>query len=288
MLCLVMFLQLICAHAIPKAWSFSLVFQELLRDLPQFLLGEEFGMWSKNGCAATSGRWYLSAMIGGMAFLYPLLLKCHSFARKILLPLLIALALGYCQQTYKSLVLTYQWNGFVEMGLIRALAGMSLGVLCYDAALFLCRRRFTRFGKLLITILEWLAFGLIVAFTAGRLPRVEPLSLLFVYAFLVTLVYSRVGYSVAEGLGSGLQKVCLFLGGISLPLYLVHGPMFWSLRAYAGVTFLQEHFFLLSIFCILAAYLLLLLGAAFRRAVLAGLKKLILPDCCQQSEQISP
>ncbi len=108
--------------------------------------------------------WYLSSMVLVMVILYPLLRKYKSMMLRIVLPLGIAISLGYLMRTSDHLRGPLKWIGFTTKGTVRAFAEISLGVLIYPAGKKLSSLSLTTLGKILVTAAETLLYLLILAY----------------------------------------------------------------------------------------------------------------------------
>ena len=196
-------------------------FVSILKGIPQYLMLEMSGAYVGSP-VGISGRWYLSAMVLATAILFPILLRLGDYAKKILFPLIGVFGLGYLQQNYGGIMDSYVWNGFAGLGLINALAQISLGAAAYELARRLSQVEFTTLGKVALTCVK--AGCYLAAFLYGNDSlAVEPLIIVLLLLPAIVLSYSRAGYSLCEL--HGCDKLFLFLGKISLPLYVMHVPI---------------------------------------------------------------
>ena len=83
------------------------------------------------GFRANAVVWYISSMLISMLILYPLLRKYKNTFLMIMAPLITIFIYGIMYQNLQSLRAPHYWNGFVYKGLLRALAAISLGCICY-------------------------------------------------------------------------------------------------------------------------------------------------------------
>jgi len=105
--------------------------------------------------------WYLSAMLIAMLILFPLVLwKRHIFIN-VMAPLIAILFTGWLYVTSGSLgAAPGQWFGYYDKGLIRAIAEISIGVICFEASQKIHLIKFTRTGRFLLTGIEIICYGI--------------------------------------------------------------------------------------------------------------------------------
>ena len=179
--------------------------------------------------------WYISAMVIGLFILFPLYLKWNSASRMILFPLLGIFCLGYLQLKMGYITLTWESSGAVYYGLIRGIGEMAIGVVCYDVANFIQRLNFTTFGRAVILVFEIMCFLAIVVFINGKWYCPQSVSIFFLIAIFVTLLYSGVPFRIK------CKGVISFLGKISLPLFMTHITVFNVICEWCGPDVFYGH-----------------------------------------------
>jgi len=176
------------------------------------------------GFRANGAAWYLSAMILAMAILYPFLIKNSNTFLKVVAPLLCLFLYGYM---YKTWSLTFVgpsiWVGFATKGMLRAIAGLCLGCLCYVVSRKLQGIRPTKFFTGLLSLVEYGSYLAVLGISFIKPHSQLDFVLLVLMAVGITISFSQQG-----GITKVLAKVSAFtwLGAFSLDLYLSHG--FWA------------------------------------------------------------
>ncbi|MDP4240648.1 MAG: acyltransferase [Bacteroidota bacterium] len=134
--------------------------------------------------------------------------------RKVLGLLLVPAAAGIIWVSFRAGNLLGGWNGttFADGG-IRM-------IYSFMAGLYIYRSGWIIKNKLGFTVLS---FMLVAAFMTSGLYKsgvVEPLIVLFYFPLLVSLGAGSI-------LSASVQKVCVFMGDISYPLYMTHYAFIW-------------------------------------------------------------
>ena len=169
--------------------------------------------------------WYLSAMLLGMAILYPLLRTKRDLMTHLVCPLLALFLYGYLCQAEGHPRDPIVWLGLCYKGLVRAIAGLCTGVVICMAV-----RRLKRFSPLGLTKTgNALAIGvqlLCLLLTIRYMAEQEPSEYDYFYMFLLMLLVllSFAGFGLESVLGNSqrLHLLSAFLGKYSLSLYLGH------------------------------------------------------------------
>lgn len=191
------------------------------RGIFDFLLLSQSGL---KGFRPNAVTWYISAMLISMAILYPLMMKYKDVFFKVLAPLIALLLYGYMFSSFNmGLGGPSIWVGIAAKGLLRGLAGVSLGCVSYMACKRLKTINPTFLLSSIITLVEWGCY-FVVCYIAFYKPhsKIDFYLVLFLTVG-VTLTFSRKG-----NLTNRLADLKLFswLGVFSLDLFLSHG--FWS------------------------------------------------------------
>ena len=169
--------------------------------------------------------WYLSAMLLGMAILYPLLRTKRDLMTHLVCPLLALFLYGYLCQAEGHPRDPIVWLGLCYKGLVRAVAGLCTGVVICMAV-----RRLKRFSPSGLTKTgNALAIGaqlLCLLLTIRYMAEQEPSEYDYFYMFLLMLLvlFSFAGFGLESVLGNSqrLHLLSAFLGKYSLSLYLGH------------------------------------------------------------------
>ena len=169
--------------------------------------------------------WYLSAMLLGMAILYPLLRTKRDLMTHLVCPLLALFLYGYLCQAEGHPRDPIVWLGLCYKGLVRAIAGLCTGVVICVAV---CRlKRFspsglTKTGNALAIGAQLLCLLLTIRYMAEQEPSEYDYFYMFLLMLLVLLSFSGFGLESVLGNSQRLHLLSAFLGKYSLSLYLGH------------------------------------------------------------------
>ena len=160
--------------------------------------------------------WYLSAMIWGMMILFPLLRHKRNLFYCVIAPLLAGLGLGYYSWHYSMLGYIGTDKYLFSAGLIRGIAELSMGCLCYKFSQKL-QGLLTGTGKVLLTVLEVLCLAVV----AYRVIFYQPNGVLDYIIFFLIAVIVAVAFSEQSLLTFRISsKWSSFLGKFTLAVYL--------------------------------------------------------------------
>lgn len=165
--------------------------------------------------------WYLSAMYISMILLYPLLRKFKDQFTHIIAPLLSIVLLGYISQTFGHLDQYIASDAYtvVHSGILRAIAELSLGCICYAVCKEIRRKPLTQLSRVLISVICVIGFtGVFLATNVNR--KYFDFVLLFAIVVCTTLVFSELGAISRSSLFK--HKVFPLLGELSMVVYLNH------------------------------------------------------------------
>lgn len=224
--------------------------------------------------------WYVSSMLICMALLYPLIRKYKDIAVRVILPVLAVMVVGWLYQTYGNIRGPMKWTGLMIKGNYRALAELSLGVLCYCATKKLKTVDFTTLGKVLLTAVEALIYAAYVFYMAVDANGLIDLLFLPLLAVAVMITFS--GKSMGNQLFNG--KVVAFLGKYSLSVYFSHYvfchqignilPFFNGLGWKRRLAVYMATAFIVGLAVMLVSHLI----RKFGPKLCAGVKKLLLKE----------
>ena len=164
--------------------------------------------------------WYISAMLVSMLILYPMLLKNFDLFTRVIAPALAIFLIGWIAKETGTLSVPATWLGLCYKGLIRGIAEMSLGCVCFVVCQWLMQLRLKTAGKILLSVIEWacyiIAIGICVHFGVdfGYL-------LVAVLAIGITISFSNQSATAALF----HSPIFPFLGQFSLTIYLIHYPI---------------------------------------------------------------
>lgn len=169
--------------------------------------------------------WYLSAMLLGMAFLYPLLRTKRDLMTHLVCPLLALFLYGYLCQAEGHPRDPIVWLGLCYKGLVRAVAGLCTGVVICMAVRRLKRfspSGLTKTGNALAIGVQLLCLILAIRYMAEQEPSEYDYFYMFLLMLLVLLSFAGFGLESVMGNSQRLHLLSAFLGKYSLSLYLGH------------------------------------------------------------------
>lgn len=195
----------------------------LIETIRNFLLG----IWDLaflrasgiKGFELIRATWYLSAMYLAMFILFPMLRRWKTTYTRIIAPLLSIFLIGYLTQTCDNLnQYINNWNIFYP-GLIRAVAEISLGCICFEICEKMKSVSYTLFTRILITLGQVLGYSFII-YCMHDLPGGSQFDFVLVPILAFCVILSFSGQGVCVPMFSG--KVFPWLGKMSLIIYLNH------------------------------------------------------------------
>lgn len=169
--------------------------------------------------------WYLSAMLLGMAILYPLLRTKRDLMTHLVCPLLALFLYGYLCQAEGHPRDPIVWLGLCYKGLVRAVAGLCTGVVICMAVRRLKRfspSGLTKTGNALVIGAQLLCLLLTIRYMAEQEPSEYDYFYMFLLMLLVLLSFAGFGLESVLGNSQRLHLLSAFLGKYSLSLYLGH------------------------------------------------------------------
>ena len=169
--------------------------------------------------------WYLSAMLLGMAILYPLLRTKRDLMTHLVCPLLTLFLYGYLCQAEGHPRDPIVWLGLCYKGLVRAIAGLCTGVVICMAVRRLKRfspSGLTKTGNALAIGVQLLCLLLTIRYMAEQEPSEYDYFYMFLLMLLVLLSFAGFGLESVLGNSQRLHLLSAFLGKYSLSLYLGH------------------------------------------------------------------
>ncbi|MBC8577488.1 acyltransferase family protein [Yanshouia hominis] len=101
--------------------------------------------------------WYISGMLLGIMIIYPLLRYHANLFCYVEAPLICAFIYGYLFHTYKGTA-TLDWIGICNTGLLRGIAGLSLGCLTYEGSRKIKNIKWSGNGRVFLTLVEVMGY----------------------------------------------------------------------------------------------------------------------------------
>lgn len=139
--------------------------------------------------------WYVSSMLLNMFVLYPLCLKNKKFYTEILAPIAVCIIMGYFAHRYGMLAKVSQWYGIVYTGTLRILSHMLLGGFAYSLSERISKIAFTKWEKIVLTILENGGLLAVLVMICFRWEGDYDFLILFIFFCCITCLFSNVSYS---------------------------------------------------------------------------------------------
>lgn len=234
------------------------LFGSFLGSVPALLLLESSGV----ECAyVLPAAWYLSAMMLSMLALYPLARRDLDAFCKVAAPIAVILFMGWASRTVGCLYMVDTGAWFIRRGLLRGVAGICLGCVCYAAAEALGKASVSRAGAIALTVTELSTYAAVLFLTQYKARTQLDFTLFLMLAGCVTLSFS--GKTLSTRLLG--NRISAWLGRFSLPLYLGHATILWicTQRLERGSVWGRVMLFLLL--SVAAAAFLMLAAAALKR-----------------------
>lgn len=174
-------------------------------------------------------EWYISAMLIAMALIYPICVRFYESFTRYFAPLIAILLTGYIMYNTKALSGVTVWVGYGYKAVYRAIIEISLGTTAFELSRYISERKLTNARRTLISLAEIACIAGVTGFVVLTFGLdLEPYALIAIF-FLVAIAFSGVSH------GSALynNKLCYFLGKLSLPIYL---------SQVAAINFTQKYF----------------------------------------------
>ena len=192
----------------------NMLIKDLVMSIPSILQLQISGIKCYQALTST---WYLSAMILSMCFLFPIVFKLKSTFSKIIAPLIVVFIYGYLSLNIGNLATIDPINGgVVYTGLLRGIAGISLGCSCFEIAKYLREYKLSNHGKKIITYLEILLYFLILYLMNYK--ATFRLDFIIVLLFIIALSITFSNQSYTKNI---IHKEYLWIGKLSLIIFLV-------------------------------------------------------------------
>ena len=162
-------------------------------------------------------EWYLSRMLFSMLIIYPLCRKFKKTYTNIVAPVIGIIIIGYIMYSHGKLSNVKAFEFFVYRCQLRAFAEINLGVCAFAISERLSEMNFSRFGRAALTVIEASGFLFAVYHTLGY--KSSKYDVYALIALFCTIIISFSGLSFGEKIFN--NGFFLFLGKLSLPLYLI-------------------------------------------------------------------
>lgn len=211
--------EILVAYAIACVF-YSIVNREQIMDL--FLVtvfeGTLLRMTGIHIVSINAAVWYVSSMLLCMMIIYPLIRKYPDMAVNVILPLSALLLLGYFCGNMRSPRTPTEWMGWTYRGNLRAFSELSIGVCCYKICDWVKQINFTKLGKWLLTVVEYVCYFVLLYYMYYFNATRRDYFFIVVYAIAIIITFSE--QTVDAGIFD--KKLCYSLGKYSFSVFLSH------------------------------------------------------------------
>ncbi len=207
------------------------IFEDIMLSLNELLLLQGSGI--KFELFYNGPTWYISAMIIAMMVLFPILVKFRDWYVNIGGLTISVFVYAFISQNVVTFNGTTTWIHFTTLGILRAVAGLSLGVFLFGLVDKIKQRDFTlKAGGRVLLFLSEIGAGVILFYIMKNLTKLKG-KYQFDFIMIVIITYiCFVIFSELTQINNILPaKLCAFLGKISLPVYLLHRAVVWFYMA---------------------------------------------------------
>lgn len=199
------------------AWQMQLNLGEVLlyslESIPSFFLLQMSGI---SAAAPNHIEWYLSVMFLIMLLLYPILRKRYSLFVNVIAPIVGIFVLGWMCKSFDRVTGVLVWDGVCYRSMLRGLADISLGAFAFDMSRRLEAKPLSTGVRVFLTLVELACMVGITVFLLRTYPCSDEIYCVLAVFAVVVLAFSNQTYG--EFLFQ--NRVCFFLGKLSLPIYL--------------------------------------------------------------------
>lgn len=177
----------------------------------------------------TGANWYLSAMFLSMFVLYPVLRKRNDLFLKVIAPLVSLLLYGYMLRHDGFLEGWAIWYGFVCKGLLRAIAGISLGCTCFAVSKWLEAQETGKAASALLSVVSTggLLFSAFLLYR-GFNKKSEAIIVLLFFVSLCVIASRKASVNALFQ-----NRFCAYLGKLSMAVFLTHPACAKAMNAVA-------------------------------------------------------
>ncbi len=219
--------------------SAATVVMRLLKSIPTLTL-TFFGINGVSTANYINSTWFLSAMLIAMFILYPILLRNHRFAVKIVFPILTLFILGYEYTTNQTIGENNAWTGLTYFGILRAVSELAFGGTLYyisseitGNAAFMKRARHP-LNRTLLTFCKVTCYVVPLLYAqkyvlGHSFAKNFDLHALLLLGIGILMSYTGLGFTVPD------CKLTRYLGKITLPIFIYHTMLKVTWREWMGV-----------------------------------------------------
>lgn len=217
----------------------------------ELLMLQMAGFW---GNYPTGAAWYLSALILALLFLFPIAMKFRSMFLNIIAPLMAVLILGHLTLTYGSVGNDPGlWDGYFGKGLVRAVAEIALGAVCFGVSSYISRWKSSIVSKVFFGIAEVFCYAGVAYIAYKYQPgKTDILAIMLLFAGIaITTSRQSIWYEYFN------FKIFGVLGTLSMAVFL--NNFYWSkcmrtIFPRASISQLMVYYVVISLLTALVVY----------------------------------
>lgn len=166
----------------------------------------------------TGSIWYLSAMVLTMFLLYPILRRYFNVFVNIAAPLIAIFLYGYMLKHDGYIGAPKLWYGFASKGLLRGIAGISLGCSVFNLSQKLSRAKLTPLVKRILSAADIFCLAGSIALVIYNFKKNS--AMILVLMFYIALIIIASGQASINKIFQ--NKICYFLGKYSMAIFMTH------------------------------------------------------------------
>ena len=211
-----------------KNWGITEIVRRTAEIVPSLFLVQMSGisLYSPNHIT-----WYLSVMLIAMFILYPLTYKYYDSFIKIVVPIVSLIILGGFVYQDHALTGVMVWKTIMFKGTIRGIIEVALGMLAFEISRYMKQQKFSSAQKFMLGFVEFCCYAGVFIFAIMTFTKKYEVLALFLLLVAIVITFSEVTH-----INWMDNKVCDFLGKISLPVYLCQ-----LMAINLGVAYLSEY-----------------------------------------------
>ena len=199
--------------AVFNSFTVTDLVRRFIDSLPNLLLIQRSGLYNVDVLGV---EWYISDMLMAMFILYPICKRYYHNFTKIIAPIISLLIVGYLIKETGKLSGSTAWSVLVSKTLLRAIAEICAGATLFEIARYLKKLNLSKVDKIILTILEVGSYLAVIGYIIVPSSRKYDGTFLIFMCIGICLSFAQVTF------GNRIfnNKFCLFLGKITLPIYL--------------------------------------------------------------------
>lgn len=177
-----------------RAYFGARSFDYIIYSVWELFCGQMYGF---TPYCSTGVEWYLSTLFAASWIVFPMYLKNRDVFKNVVAPLITLFVLGWISMTYGNLGdAPGTWSGFWFKGMIRGIAEVSAGVICYSVAQKLAKINWTKWGHILLTIIEIICYIVAITYMIFKVSGPQDTILFLVLMIAVSISFSEQSYIV--------------------------------------------------------------------------------------------